>query len=81
MDLQSEDDPADVLGHRLAHAHGVAQDQVPLKLLQLVWLDALLRQYAESRVDAVIRPVLLESLVDDFTRSARLVGILRDGRD
>jgi hypothetical protein len=53
---------------RLAHAGGMAAQQVDLQLRQRVVRDLHVGKAAEARVDAVGRRVVIRELVDDSTR-------------
>src|SRR5690554_6589100 len=68
VNLELEHQQADVARNELPHAHGVTQYEVALKLLEPVGVDSLLREGAETGVDAVVRLILLKSMVDDLTR-------------
>ena len=58
--------PGLLLGQRLAHAGGMAADQVQLELGQLPGRDHHGGELAEPGVDAVDRPALVQDPLDDL---------------
>ena len=56
--------PHDGGRQRLAHTHAVAADQVALQGVELVFVDALVRQFAEAGVHAINRRVAISGRLD-----------------
>ena len=66
VDAGGHQGPGLLLGQRLAHAGGLAADQVQLQLGQLPGRDDHGGELAEAGVDAVDRPALVQDPLDDL---------------
>ena len=64
VDLEAQDEPTEIFRHKVAHPHGVAEDEVALKCLQLVARHLRLRKRPEAGVDAVVRLSVRQRVLD-----------------
>ena len=57
MYLKAKHQTGDWLGHQVTHPHGVAQNQIPLQLGDLLWVDSFIREAPETGIDPIDRGI------------------------